>query len=149
VVSADLKQPMFWRVRSVTDDIEIGLLAFIAGANTRGQFVDLPAEVTDRVIAINVTAMPISRHYGHLICARGHSGIISPLDRRLSARRRWRPIGGQGLRSGLCRGALGRTEAVGVDVASTSASPRRLPWRGSACRSSMPKCDVVWRGGRA
>ena len=39
----------------MTDDVEIGLLIYNAGANnTRGLFVELPEEVTQSVIAINV-----------------------------------------------------------------------------------------------
>jgi short-subunit dehydrogenase len=79
IVSADLKQrDVLSQVRKATDDIEVGLLAFIAGANdTRGQFVDLPAEVTDGVIAINVHGhADFSRHYGQMMCARGRGGII-------------------------------------------------------------------------
>ena len=59
-------------------DVDVGLLVFNAGANdTRGLFVDLPAEVTDGVIAINVLAQAaFSRHYGALMKARGKGGII-------------------------------------------------------------------------
>ena len=55
-VSADLSTPgVLDQVREVTDDVEIGLLIYNAGANnTRGLFVELPEEVTQSVIAINV-----------------------------------------------------------------------------------------------
>jgi uncharacterized protein len=79
IASADLKRrDVLAQVRAHTDDIEVGLLAYIAGANdTRGAFVDLPAEVTDGVIAINVHGhADFSRHYGKLMCERGHGGII-------------------------------------------------------------------------
>ena len=79
IVSADLKQAdVLAQVRAVTDDIEVGLLVYNAGANdTRGLFVDLPAEVTDGVIAINVLAQAaFSRHFGALMKARGRGGII-------------------------------------------------------------------------
>ncbi len=79
IVSADLKRrDVLAEVRKETDDIEVGLLAFIAGANdTRGQFVDLPADVTDGVIAINVHGhADFARHYGQLMCARGRGGMI-------------------------------------------------------------------------
>lgn len=48
VLSADLSQPdVLDKVRTVTDDVEIGLLIYNAGANsTRGMFVELPKEVT-------------------------------------------------------------------------------------------------------
>ncbi|MEO6715654.1 MAG: SDR family NAD(P)-dependent oxidoreductase [Novosphingobium sp.] len=79
ILSADLKQrDVLDQVRKQTDDIEVGLLVFNAGANdTRGNFVDLPAEVTDGVIAINVHGhADFSRHYGKKMCDRGRGGII-------------------------------------------------------------------------
>jgi uncharacterized protein len=79
ILSADLKKSdALEQVRAVTDDIDIGLLVYNAGANdTRGLFVDLPAEVTDGVIALNVLSqVAFSRHFGALMKARGRGGII-------------------------------------------------------------------------
>ncbi len=79
VVSADLKKSdVLDIVRKATDDVEIGLLVYNAGANdTRGLFVDLPAEVPDGVVAINVLGqMAFARHYGKLMKERGRGGII-------------------------------------------------------------------------
>ena len=79
VVSADLKQAdVLAQVRKHTNDIDVGLLVYNAGANdTRGLFVDLPAEVTDGVIAINVLGQAaFARHYGKLMKDRGRGGII-------------------------------------------------------------------------
>lgn len=79
VMSADLSHTdALDRVRSVTDDIEVGLLIYNAGANnTRGRFVELPREVTQSVIAINVLGQTeFARHYGALMCKRGHGGMI-------------------------------------------------------------------------
>ena len=79
VLSADLSQSdALDNVRTVTDDIEIGLLIYNAGANnTRGLFVELPREVTQAVIAINVLGQAdFSRHYGALMCKRGRGGMI-------------------------------------------------------------------------
>lgn len=79
VLPADLSQPdALDKVRSATDDLEIGLLIYNAGANnTRGAFVDLPKEVTQSVIAINVLGQAdFARHYGALMCARGRGGMI-------------------------------------------------------------------------
>jgi uncharacterized protein len=79
VVSADLKKSdVLDTVRKATDDVEIGLLVYNAGANdTRGLFVDLPAEVPDGVVAINVIGqMAFARHYGKLMKERGRGGII-------------------------------------------------------------------------
>jgi len=78
-LSADLSKPdVLDHVRTVTDDIEVGLLIYNAGANdTRGLFVELPEEVTQSVISINVLGHAnFSRHYGGLMCKRGRGGII-------------------------------------------------------------------------
>jgi short-subunit dehydrogenase len=65
-------------VRQVTDDVEIGLLIYNAGANdTRGDFIDLPRSVPDGVIAINVIGQTdFARHYGKAMYERGRGGII-------------------------------------------------------------------------
>ncbi|MBV1686649.1 SDR family NAD(P)-dependent oxidoreductase [Novosphingobium sp. G106] len=79
VLSADLSKPdVLDHVRAVTDDIEIGLLVYNAGANnTRGNFIELPREVPDSVIAINVLGQTeFARHYGAPMIARGRGGII-------------------------------------------------------------------------
>jgi len=78
-LSADLSTPkVLDAVRAVTDDIEVGLLVYNAGANnTRGNFVELPAAVTDAVIAINVLGqVSFARHYGAAMCQRRRGGII-------------------------------------------------------------------------
>jgi short-subunit dehydrogenase len=79
VLSADLSRPdVLARVREVTDDIDVGLLIYNAGANnTRGLFVDLPEAVTRSVVAINVLGqMDFARHYGAKMFARRRGGII-------------------------------------------------------------------------
>lgn len=79
VLSADLSKPdVLDKVRDVTDDVEIGLLVYNAGANnTRGNFIELPREVPDSVIAINVLGQTeFARHYGAPMIARGRGGII-------------------------------------------------------------------------
>jgi short-subunit dehydrogenase len=79
IVSADLSKPdVLNRLREVTDDIEIGLLVYNAGANdTRGLFVELAEEVTQSVIAINVLGQAnFARHYGAAMAKRGRGGII-------------------------------------------------------------------------
>jgi short-subunit dehydrogenase len=79
VLAADLgKSDVLERVRAVTDDIDVGLLIYNAGANhTRGLFIELPREVPDAVIAINVLGQAdFARHYGKPMIARGHGGII-------------------------------------------------------------------------
>src|ERR1700755_2275588 len=78
-LSADLSEPgVLDRVREVTDDLEVGLLIYNAGANnTRGLFVELPEEVTQSVIAVNVLGQAnFTRHYGAKMYARRRGGII-------------------------------------------------------------------------
>lgn len=78
-VSADLMKPeALDRVRAVTDALEIGLLVYNAGANnTRGLFVELPEEVTDGIIALNVLGqVKFARHFGALMCQRKRGGMI-------------------------------------------------------------------------
>ena len=79
IVSADLSQPdVLDQVRQATDDIDIGLLVYNAGANnTRGLFTELPEAVTQSVIAITVLGQAnFARHYGALMVKRGRGGII-------------------------------------------------------------------------
>lgn len=79
ILSADLSKPdVLDEVRAVTDDIEVGLLIYNAGANdTRGLFVELPEEVTQSVIAINVLGQAnFARHYGAKMYERRRGGII-------------------------------------------------------------------------
>lgn len=78
-LSADLSTPdVLDRVREVTDDLEIGLLIYNAGANNvRGLFVELPEEVTQSVIAVNVLGQAnFTRHYGAKMYERRRGGII-------------------------------------------------------------------------
>lgn len=77
--SIDLSKPdALERTRALTDDVEIGLLLYIAGANeTRGNFLELDAEVYRSVIAISVIGQAeFTRHYGGLMRARGRGGIV-------------------------------------------------------------------------
>lgn len=79
VLSVDLARPdALDRVRTVTDDVEIGLLVYNAGANSvRGPFVELPEDVTQAVIALNVLGHAnFSRHYGALMAKRGRGGLL-------------------------------------------------------------------------
>lgn len=79
VASVDLsKGDALARTRAITDDIDVGLLVYNAGANdTRGTVFELPDTVPDAVIAINVLGqVDFARHYGRPMMARGHGGII-------------------------------------------------------------------------
>lgn len=78
-LSVDVSKPdAVDRVRRLTDDIEIGLLVYNAGANnTRGNFVELDPEVYRTVIGVNVIGQSeFARHYGGLMCRRKRGGII-------------------------------------------------------------------------
>jgi short-subunit dehydrogenase len=78
-VSADLSRPdALQTVRQATDDLEVGLLIYNAGANkVRGDFVDLDPQAFRDVIAITVVGQAeFVRHYGALMKARGRGGII-------------------------------------------------------------------------
>ena len=78
-LSVDLSQDdALEQVRKGTDDIEVGLMIYNAGANnTRGLFVELPKEVTQSVINITVKGQAdFTRHYGKLMAERGRGGII-------------------------------------------------------------------------
>lgn len=78
-VSVDLSKPdALDRVRAVTDDAEVGLLIYNAGANnTRGAFFELDPEVSRSVIGVNVIGQSeFARHYGARMRPRGRGGII-------------------------------------------------------------------------
>jgi short-subunit dehydrogenase len=78
-LSADMSQPdAVDRVRTVTDDVEVGLLIYNAGANSiRGDFVELDPEVYRSVIGVTVIGQSeFVHHYGALMRQRGRGGII-------------------------------------------------------------------------
>lgn len=66
------------RVRSVTDDLEVGLLIFNAGANTNHDlFLDSTRENVQRVIDLNITApLDLGRHFGLLMRERQRGGMM-------------------------------------------------------------------------
>ena len=78
-VSADMSRPdAIDRVRGATDDVEVGLLIYNAGANSvRGNLIDLDPEVYRSVIGVNVVGQAeFAHHYGALMGRRGRGGII-------------------------------------------------------------------------
>lgn len=78
-LSVDLSTPnALEQTRSATDDVEVGLLIYNAGANNiRGDFVQLDPAVYRSVIAVTVIGQTeFARHYGGLMCGRGRGGII-------------------------------------------------------------------------
>ena len=77
--SIDLSRPdALDQVRAVTDDVEVGLLIYNAGANnTRGDFVSLAPDVYRSVIAVNVIGQTeFAHHFGARMRDRGRGGII-------------------------------------------------------------------------
>lgn len=66
--------------RRQTDDIEVGLFAYVAGANLkgcRGAFPDLPLDAVRRVVAMNVDGpLLFAHHYGGRMKQRGRGGIV-------------------------------------------------------------------------
>ena len=77
--SVDLSQAdALDQTRLLTNDIEVGLLLYIAGANeTRGDFLDLDPDVYRAMIAINVVGQTeFTHHFGGLMRGRGRGGIV-------------------------------------------------------------------------
>lgn len=67
------------QVRTATDDLDIGLLFYNAGANSvRGAFVDLDATATRAMLMVNVwNQAEFVRHYGQAMAARGRGAIVT------------------------------------------------------------------------
>jgi len=65
-------------VRQVTDDIDVGLLIYNAGASHRvGPFIDWPLEDVLKVIRLNVVGQSIlAHHFSRRMKARGSGGIV-------------------------------------------------------------------------
>jgi short-subunit dehydrogenase len=78
-LSLDLTDPaMLDKVRAVTDDLEVGLLVYNAGASHRtGPFISWELEDVMRVIQLNVVGQTLlSHHFGRKMAQRGHGGIV-------------------------------------------------------------------------
>ncbi|MFI0479133.1 SDR family NAD(P)-dependent oxidoreductase [Actinomadura sp. 9N215] len=65
-------------IREVTDDLDVGLLVFNAGANSYGhEFVTGDLDRFQGVIDLNITAqLAVTHHFGGLMKARGRGGIL-------------------------------------------------------------------------
>jgi short-subunit dehydrogenase len=75
----DLTDPdMMDRVREITDDIDVGLLVYNAGASHRtGPFLAWPLEDVLKVIRLNVNGQALmAHHFGRRLAARGRGGLI-------------------------------------------------------------------------
>lgn len=78
-VELDLLAPdLLPRVRAATDDLEIGLLVFNAGANSyRHEFVTGDLALFGQVTALNITAqLALVHHFGAAMRERGRGGIV-------------------------------------------------------------------------
>src|SRR5579862_3765544 len=76
----DLTCPdMLEQLRTVTDDIEIGLVVYNAGAihGSGGPFLDAPLESALKVVQLNpIGQTTVAHHFGSKMVARGRGGII-------------------------------------------------------------------------
>lgn len=78
-VAVDLTAPdALARIREVTDDLEVGLLVFNAGANTYGhEFVTGDLDAFRRVIDLNITAqLALVQHFGAPMRERRRGGLL-------------------------------------------------------------------------
>ena len=78
-LSLDLTdEAMLDRVREVTDDIEVGLLVYNAGASIKtGFLIDWQLEDVLQVIKLNVVGQTVlAHHFGKKMAKRGRGGII-------------------------------------------------------------------------
>lgn len=79
ILALDLTDPeMLAKVRTVTDDVDIGLLVYNAGASHRtGPYLDWPLEDVIKVIRLNVDGQAVfAHHFGNRMVARGRGGIV-------------------------------------------------------------------------
>lgn len=78
-LSVDLTEPSsLERIRAITDDLEVGLLIYNAGANTYGhEFVTGDLSRFHRVIDLNITGqLRLTHHFGNLMRERKRGGIL-------------------------------------------------------------------------
>ena len=78
-LSADLTDPdVVDKIRTVTDDIDVGLLIYNAGANAYGtHFLDGELDRFQTVVDLNVGGrLALCHHFGGFMTERGHGGIM-------------------------------------------------------------------------
>ena len=79
IVALDLTDTaMLGRIREATDDVEVGLLVYNAGASHRtGPFCDWPLADVLKVMRLNTEGPAVlAHHFGKKMAARGKGGII-------------------------------------------------------------------------
>lgn len=69
---------MLDRIRAVTDDIDVGLLIYNAGAaHCTGAFLDAPLEDALRIVRLNAVGQTVlAHHFGQRLSERGRGGIV-------------------------------------------------------------------------
>jgi short-subunit dehydrogenase len=69
---------MLAKVRAATDDVDVGLMVYNAGASHRtGPYLDWPLEDVIRVIRLNVDGQALfAHHFGNRMASRGRGGIV-------------------------------------------------------------------------
>jgi short-subunit dehydrogenase len=78
-LSLDLTAPdMLDRLRAVTDDLDVGLLVYNAGASIRtGPFIEWDLDDALQVIRLNVVGQTmLAHHFGRRMASRGRGGIV-------------------------------------------------------------------------
>lgn len=78
-LALDLTDPaMLDKVRGATDDVDVGLVVYNAGASHRtGAYIDWPIEDVIKVIRLNVDGQAVfAHHFGGRMAVRGKGGII-------------------------------------------------------------------------
>jgi short-subunit dehydrogenase len=79
ILSLDLTDPaMLDRIGEASDDIDVGLLIYNAGASHRtGFYLDWPLEDVLRVIRVNAVGQAmLAHHFGRKLAKRGRGGIV-------------------------------------------------------------------------
>jgi short-subunit dehydrogenase len=69
---------MLAKVRAATDDVDVGLMVYNAGASHRtGPYLDWPLEDVIKVIRLNVDGQALfAHHFGNRMASRGRGGIV-------------------------------------------------------------------------
>ena len=122
VLSLDLSAPgAFARVVDATEDIEIGLLAYNAGAVAPRRFFEEPIDTWQGVMVRNCdVVLAATHHFGGRMVQRGHGGIIL-----VSSNAAWAGTAGLAVYGGtkafqlvLAESLWAELRPVGVDVLS-------------------------------
>lgn len=148
VIAADLAQegaPDM--IISATEDLEIGLLAYVAGGGAKaGHVVDHPREQLLLPIMLNPVGQTLlAAHYGNLMRSRGRGGILMVSSNAAAS-----GLGGlavyaaaKAYSTALCEGLWYELEPHGVDVMALIIGVTRTP---SIARQGVPIDDPDFPG---